>query len=169
LRLAPIAARWHDSRVADLLADVRRVRQVADVFGPASTALSMRKVAERALEHDDEESGASRISRSLSWNAARRYVDASSAFWRGYGGRPAAQGGGGSQPRPRGLNVRRSISGNQCYLGKAFVARCGERGCADLARLIWIAACHSVGTIWRDANMMEAVVSRGAQVQVGLG
>jgi hypothetical protein len=41
--------------VADLLADVRRVRQVADVFGPASTALSMRKVAERALEHDDEE------------------------------------------------------------------------------------------------------------------
>jgi hypothetical protein len=28
---------------------------VADVFGPASTALSMRKVAERALEHDDEE------------------------------------------------------------------------------------------------------------------
>jgi hypothetical protein len=42
-------------RVADLLADVRRVRQVADVFGPASTALSMRKVAERALAHDDEE------------------------------------------------------------------------------------------------------------------
>jgi hypothetical protein len=42
-------------RVADLLADVRRVRQVADVCGPASTALSMRKVAERALEHDDEE------------------------------------------------------------------------------------------------------------------
>jgi hypothetical protein len=41
--------------VADLLADVRLVRQVADVFGPASTALSMRKVAERALEHDDEE------------------------------------------------------------------------------------------------------------------
>jgi hypothetical protein len=41
--------------VADLLADVRRVRQVADVFGPGSTALSMRKVAERALEHDDEE------------------------------------------------------------------------------------------------------------------
>jgi hypothetical protein len=41
--------------VADLLADVRRVRQVADVFGPGSTALSMRLVAERALEHDDEE------------------------------------------------------------------------------------------------------------------
>jgi hypothetical protein len=42
--------------VAGLLADVRRVRQVADVFGPASTALSMRNVAERAaLEHDDEE------------------------------------------------------------------------------------------------------------------
>ena len=41
--------------VADLLADVRRVRQVADVFGPGSTALSMRKVAECALEHDDEE------------------------------------------------------------------------------------------------------------------
>ena len=41
--------------MADLLADVRRVRQVADVFGPGSTALSMRKVAERALEHDDEE------------------------------------------------------------------------------------------------------------------
>jgi hypothetical protein len=41
--------------VADLLADVRRVRQAADVFGPGSTALSMRKVAERALEHDDEE------------------------------------------------------------------------------------------------------------------
>jgi hypothetical protein len=42
-------------RVADLLADARRVRQVADVFGPRSTALSMRKVAERALEHDDPE------------------------------------------------------------------------------------------------------------------
>jgi hypothetical protein len=41
--------------VPDLLADVRRVRQVADLFGPASTALSMRKVAERALEHEDEE------------------------------------------------------------------------------------------------------------------
>jgi hypothetical protein len=41
--------------VADLLADVRRVRQVADVFAPTSTSLSMRKVAERALEHDDEE------------------------------------------------------------------------------------------------------------------
>jgi hypothetical protein len=40
--------------VADLLADVRRAREVTDVFGPASTALSMRKVAERALEHDDE-------------------------------------------------------------------------------------------------------------------
>jgi hypothetical protein len=41
--------------VADLLADIRRVRQAADVFGPASTALSMRKIAERALEHDDQE------------------------------------------------------------------------------------------------------------------
>jgi hypothetical protein len=41
--------------VADLFADVRRVRQVPDVFGPASTALSMRKVAERALERDDDE------------------------------------------------------------------------------------------------------------------
>jgi hypothetical protein len=41
--------------VADLLADVRRVRQVADVFAPGSTARSMWKVAERALEHDDEE------------------------------------------------------------------------------------------------------------------
>jgi hypothetical protein len=41
--------------VADLLADVRRLRQVADVSGPGSTALSMRKVAQRALEHDDEE------------------------------------------------------------------------------------------------------------------
>jgi hypothetical protein len=30
------------------------VRQVADVFGPVSTARSMRKVAERALEQDDE-------------------------------------------------------------------------------------------------------------------
>jgi hypothetical protein len=28
---------------------------VADVFGPGSTALSMRKVAERALDHDDKE------------------------------------------------------------------------------------------------------------------
>jgi hypothetical protein len=32
------------SAEADLLAGVRRVRQVADVFGPASTALSMRNV-----------------------------------------------------------------------------------------------------------------------------
>jgi hypothetical protein len=39
--------------VADLLADVRRVKQVADVFGPGSTALSMWKVAERALGHHD--------------------------------------------------------------------------------------------------------------------
>ena len=49
-------ARCHHSTVAaDLLADVRRVRQVADVFGPGSAAPSMRKIAERALEHDDEE------------------------------------------------------------------------------------------------------------------
>jgi hypothetical protein len=45
----------HRSTVADVLADVRRVRQVADVFGPGSAALSIRKVAERALEHDYEE------------------------------------------------------------------------------------------------------------------
>src|SRR5436190_9935247 len=32
-----------------------QVRQVAQVIGPASTALSMPKVARRALEHDDEE------------------------------------------------------------------------------------------------------------------
>jgi hypothetical protein len=56
--------------VADLLADVRRVRQVADVFEPASTARSMRKVSERALEHDDERRGAppSRINSSRSWS-----------------------------------------------------------------------------------------------------
>jgi len=52
---APTTCRGIIPAVADLLADVRRVRQVADVFGPASTALSMRKVAERALEHDDDE------------------------------------------------------------------------------------------------------------------
>jgi hypothetical protein len=58
---------WHHRIVVDLLADVRRVRQVADVFGPGSTALSMRKVAERALEHDDEKTYAdSRISYSRS-------------------------------------------------------------------------------------------------------
>jgi hypothetical protein len=45
--------------VADLLVVVRRVRQVVDVFGPASTALSMRKVTARALERDDEEIAAS--------------------------------------------------------------------------------------------------------------
>jgi hypothetical protein len=44
-----------------------RVRQVADVFGPGSTALPMRKVAERALEHNDEECAGSRISHSRSW------------------------------------------------------------------------------------------------------
>ena len=55
------------STMADLLADVRRVRQVANVFGPASTALSMRKVAERALEHDGmKRCAASRISYSRS-------------------------------------------------------------------------------------------------------
>jgi hypothetical protein len=49
--LAPVLARSGSIRsVTDLLADVRRVRQVADVFGPGSAALSMRKVAERALE-----------------------------------------------------------------------------------------------------------------------
>ena len=59
--------------VADRLADVRRVRQVADVFGPASTALCMRKVAERALEHDDEEvRRASRISYSRSSSGVPR-------------------------------------------------------------------------------------------------
>jgi hypothetical protein len=42
--------RWHDSGQADLLADVRRVRQVTDVFGPGSTARSMRRPAERAPE-----------------------------------------------------------------------------------------------------------------------
>jgi hypothetical protein len=41
--------------VADLLPDVRGLRQVADAFGPGSAARSPRKGAERALEHDDEE------------------------------------------------------------------------------------------------------------------
>ena len=51
----PDSTKLHYSIVADLLADVRRVQQVGDVFGPASTALSTRKVAERALEYDDAE------------------------------------------------------------------------------------------------------------------
>jgi hypothetical protein len=42
-------------RVADLIDHLRRVRQVADVFGVPSTAQSVRAVAQRALEHDDEE------------------------------------------------------------------------------------------------------------------
>jgi hypothetical protein len=66
--------RWHYSAVADLLADVRRVRQVADVFGPASTAFSMRKVAERALEHDDEEVRRLANRYSLNSNAAQPCV-----------------------------------------------------------------------------------------------
>jgi hypothetical protein len=40
--------------VADLLAEVRRVRQVAEVFGSASTALDAQG-RERPREHDDEE------------------------------------------------------------------------------------------------------------------
>ena len=55
--------------VADLLADVRRVRQVADVFGPTSTALSMRKIAERRSNTTTKTSADSRISYSLSRNA----------------------------------------------------------------------------------------------------
>jgi hypothetical protein len=42
-------------RLAELIDDLRRVRQVADVFGAPSTAPSVRKVALRTLEHDDEE------------------------------------------------------------------------------------------------------------------
>jgi hypothetical protein len=41
--------------VAELIDDLRWVRQVADVFGVPSTALSVRKVALRAPEHDDED------------------------------------------------------------------------------------------------------------------
>jgi hypothetical protein len=41
--------------VADLLTDLRRIKQVAEVFGPGATAKSVRAVAERALDHDDEE------------------------------------------------------------------------------------------------------------------
>jgi hypothetical protein len=55
LALAIVESSRHHSTVADPLADVRRVRQVHDVFGPGSAALSMRKVAERALQHDDAE------------------------------------------------------------------------------------------------------------------
>jgi hypothetical protein len=40
--------------VAELIDDLGRVREVADVFGVPSTAPSVRKVALRALEHDDE-------------------------------------------------------------------------------------------------------------------
>jgi hypothetical protein len=68
-----VSARHH-SAVADLLADVRRVRQVADVFRPASTALSTRKVAERALEHDDEEVRrlANQLLAQLDWGVVAR-------------------------------------------------------------------------------------------------
>jgi hypothetical protein len=48
-------ASYHPRRVAELIDDLRRVRQVTDVFGVPSTAPSVRKVALRALEHDDEE------------------------------------------------------------------------------------------------------------------
>jgi hypothetical protein len=41
--------------VAELIDDLRQVRQVADVFGVPSTARPLRDVARRALEHDDEE------------------------------------------------------------------------------------------------------------------
>jgi hypothetical protein len=41
--------------VAELIDDLQRVRQVADVFGVPSTAQSVRSVALRALDHDDEE------------------------------------------------------------------------------------------------------------------
>jgi hypothetical protein len=51
--LGPTSPALH-APMADLLADVRRVREVADVFGSASTALSIWKRAERALEHDEE-------------------------------------------------------------------------------------------------------------------
>jgi hypothetical protein len=52
------AHRWQTAAVVhagDLLTDVRSVRRVADVLGPASTARSMREVAQRALDHDDPE------------------------------------------------------------------------------------------------------------------
>jgi len=47
------------------------VRQAADAFGPGSTALSMRKVAERALEVDDEEVPTRRARTALAHPARR--------------------------------------------------------------------------------------------------
>jgi hypothetical protein len=41
--------------VAELIDDLRQVQQVADVFGVPSTAKSVRDVARRAIEYDDEE------------------------------------------------------------------------------------------------------------------
>ena len=50
-------ARWHQAAVftGDLLVDVQAVSRTARVFGVRSTEPSLRTVAQRALEHDDEE------------------------------------------------------------------------------------------------------------------
>jgi hypothetical protein len=53
--MALSARPYHPRRVAELIEDLRRVHQVADVFGVPSTAQSVRAVALRALEYDDED------------------------------------------------------------------------------------------------------------------
>ena len=61
--LRPLPEKWHglqdlETRYRQRYVDLIANPQVADVFRPGSTALSMRKVAERALEHDDPEARA---------------------------------------------------------------------------------------------------------------
>ena len=53
-------ARWHHAAVftGDLLADVQAVSRTARVFGVRSTENSLRSVAQRALEADDDETRA---------------------------------------------------------------------------------------------------------------
>jgi hypothetical protein len=65
---------YHECCVAELIDDLRRVRQAADVFGPGSTTHSIRAVAQRALEHDDEEevrAVASRLLAELDWSTVQ--------------------------------------------------------------------------------------------------
>ena len=53
-------ARWHHAAMftGDLLADVQAVTRTARVFGVRSTEDSLRSVAQRALNADDEETRA---------------------------------------------------------------------------------------------------------------
>jgi hypothetical protein len=95
------AVRWRTAAVvhsADLLTDVRNLRRVTGVLGPAATARAMRELAARALEHHDPEvrSHAVRLLAEIDRRRAHRGGACRGGRHRAEAG---AERGGQSQPR----------------------------------------------------------------------